>query len=65
MDDNRKSGGLAAIIVIAGLLAFVGIACWAVIGTYQEVQTSKRVSQERMKRVTRQIEEREANEAGR
>jgi hypothetical protein len=63
MDGKGKRGGLAAAIVIIGLLAFVGVACWAVIGSYLEVRASKRVSQERMQRVTRQIEEREAAEA--
>ena len=64
MDNKGKGGGLAAVIVIIGLLAFVGVVCWAVIGTYLEVRASKRVSQERMQRVTRQIEERQAKEAG-
>jgi hypothetical protein len=60
MDEKNRSGGLAALIVSIGLLAFIGVACWAVIGTYLEVRASKRVSQERMQRVMRQIEEREA-----
>ena len=59
MDDKGKGGGLAAVIVVVGLLAFVGVICWGVIGSYLEVRASKRESRERMQRVARQIEERE------
>jgi len=60
MDDKRSDGRLAVIVTIIGVLAFVAVACWVVVGTYLEVRTSKRASQERMQRVARQIEEREA-----
>jgi len=60
MDDKRSDGRLAVIVTIIGVLAFVAVACWAVVGTYLEVRTSKRASQERMQRVARQIEAREA-----
>ena len=60
MDEKGKSGGLAAGIAIVGLLAFIGVVGWAVIGTYLEVRASKHVSQERMQRVARQIEARKA-----
>jgi hypothetical protein len=65
MENERKSGGFAAVIVTMLLLAFVGVACWAVVGTYLEVRASKRISQERMQSVQRQIEAREAAKAGR
>src|SRR5689334_20321203 len=63
MDDKGKSGGLAATLTIVGMLALISIVCLAVIGSYLEVLASKRVSLERMQRVTRQIEERKAAEA--
>jgi hypothetical protein len=62
MDGKGKSSGLAVALVILGMVAFVGFTCWAVIGTYLEVQTSKRMSRERMERVMKQIEVREAAE---
>lgn len=63
MNGKGKSGGLAVVLVIFGVVAIVGFVCWAVIGTYLEVETGKRSSRERMERVMRQIEEREAAEA--
>jgi hypothetical protein len=65
MNGRGKSGGLAVVVIIVGLLAFVGFVCWAVVGTYLEVRASKQLSQERMQRVQRQIEERVAAKAGR
>ena len=65
MDDKGKGGRVAVALVVIGLLAFIGITCWAVIGVYMEARTSKRVSQERMQRVKRQIEAREAADANR
>ena len=63
MSDKPKSSGLAVVLVIIGLVAFISFTSWAVIGTYLEVQTSKRLSRERMEKVARQIQEREAGEA--
>jgi len=65
MDGKAKSGGLAVVLVTVGLVAFIGFTCWAVVGIYWEVETSKRASRARMERVRRQIELREAGEVGR
>ena len=65
MDGKGKRSGLAVALAILGMVAFIGFICWAIIGLYLEVQTSKRISRERMDRVKRQIEDREAAEAAR
>ena len=63
MAGMDRKGGLAAAIAIVMLLAFIGIVCWAGIGSYLEVQASKRDSQERMQRVARETEERERRDS--
>ena len=36
MDDKKGDGRLAVIVTIIGMLAFVAVVCWAVVGTYLE-----------------------------
>jgi len=61
MDDKRKSGGLlAAVLAIAAMFLFC-LCVFVIVAGGWEYRTALRKSQERLIRVTKQIEEREAN----
>lgn len=60
-DNHGKHDGITVTLVVIGLLTLLGVGGWAVIGTYLEVRAGKQVSQQRMLKVQRQIEERRAS----
>jgi len=60
IDERRKSGGvLAAILAIAAMALFC-LVVFVIVAVGWEYRTGLRKSQERLIRVTKQIEEREA-----